>query len=117
MKDTLLVPARYCGPAKSGNGGYVAGALAHELGDTLGRRCPSPCASPLPSTRRMHVNRVDGGLTLTFGGALVAQAEPADQEIEPVEGVSWDEAVRGEPVVPGPSLAPLPAVLLLRHRA
>ena len=34
----LLVPGRYQGPARSGNGGYVAGALAHELGATGGAR-------------------------------------------------------------------------------
>ena len=87
MKDTLLVPARYCGPAASGNGGYVAGALTHELGDTLGQAVTVTLRQPPPLDSTMHVNRVDGGLTLTFGGALVAQAEPTDQDVEPVEGV------------------------------
>jgi hypothetical protein len=56
----------------------------------------------------MHVNQVDGGLTLTFGGALVAQAEPTDREIEPVEGVSWDEAVAASPSYPGHRSHPFP---------
>jgi hypothetical protein len=108
MKDTLLVPARYCGPAKSGNGGYVAGALAHELGDTLGQAVSVTLRQPPPLDSTMHVNRVDGGLTLTFGGALVAQAEPTEQEIEPVEGVSWDEAVAASPSYPGHRSHPFP---------
>ena len=27
VKDSLIVPARYCGPAESANGGYVAGLV------------------------------------------------------------------------------------------
>ena len=108
MKDTLLVPARYRGPATSGNGGYVAGALAHELGDTLGRAVSVTLRQPPPLDSTMHVNQVDGGLTLTFGGALVAQAEPTDREIEPVEGVSWDEAVAASPSYPGLRSHPFP---------
>ena len=48
MKDTLLVPARYRGPATSGNGGCVAGALAHELGDTFGRAVTVTLRQPPP---------------------------------------------------------------------
>ena len=31
LADQVIVPARYNGPARSGNGGYVSGLLAHEL--------------------------------------------------------------------------------------
>lgn len=108
VKDTLLVPARYCGPAASGNGGYVAGSLAHELGDTLGRSVTVTLRQPPPLDATMHVNQVADGLTLTFGGALVAQAETNDAEIEPVEGVSWDEAVAASPSYPGHRSHPFP---------
>jgi len=108
VKDTLLVPARYCGPATSGNGGYVAGALAHELGDTLGQAVTVTLRQPPPLDATMHVNRVDGGLTLTFGGALVAQAERAEDTLEPVEGVSWDESVAASPSYPGHRSHPFP---------
>jgi hypothetical protein len=108
MNDTLLVPARYCGPAKSGNGGYVSGALAHELGDTLGRAVTVTLRQPPPLDSTMHVNQVDGGVSLTFGGALVARAEPTDEELEPVEAVSWDEAVAASPSYPGHRSHPFP---------
>jgi hypothetical protein len=108
MNDTLLVPARYCGPAKSGNGGYVAGALAHELGDTLGRAVTVTLRQPPPLDATMHVNAVDGVLELTFGGALVAEAEYGDAEVAPVEGVSWDEAVAASPSYPGHRSHPFP---------
>jgi hypothetical protein len=108
MKDTLLVPARYRGPATSGNGGYVAGSLAHELGDTLGSPVTVTLRQPPPLDATMHVNRIDGRLTLTFGGAVVAQAEVTDQQVEPVEGVSWDEAVAASPSYPGHRSHPFP---------
>ena len=108
MKDTLLVPARYCGPARSGNGGYVAGALAHELGDTLGRTVTVTLRQPPPLDATMHVNRSTPVLTLTFGGAVVARPSPATRTIEPVEAVSWDEAVAASPSYPGHRSHPFP---------
>jgi hypothetical protein len=108
MNDTLLVPARYCGPVASGNGGYVAGALAHEIGDTLGRSVAVTLRQPPPLDATMHVNRVEDGHTLTFGGALVAQAQVGGQDIEPVEGVEWDEAVAASPSYPGHRSHPFP---------
>ncbi len=108
MKDTLLVPARYRGPTASGNGGYVSGALAHELGDTLGRAVTVTLRQPPPLDATMRVNEVERGLTLTFGGALVAQAEFCDQQVEPVEAVSWDEAVAASGSYPGHRHHPFP---------
>jgi hypothetical protein len=108
VKDTLLVPARYCGPATSGNGGYVSGALAHELGDTLGRAVTVTLRQPPPLDSTMHVNPVEEGLTLTFGGAVVAQAQFGEHDIEPVEAVSWDEALAASPSYPGHRSHPFP---------
>lgn len=108
MKDTLLVPARYRGPARSGNGGYVAGALAHELGDTLGRAIRVTLRQPPPLDSTMHVNAVGDGVTITFGGALVAEAQPVEDEVEPVEAVSWAEAVAASAAYPGHRSHPFP---------
>jgi hypothetical protein len=108
VKDTLLVPARYRGPAKSGNGGYVAGALAHEFGDTGDRAVAVTLRQPPPLDSTMRVNEVDGRLELTFGGAVVAQASVVDGSIEPVEAVSWDEAVAAGPSYPGHTSHPFP---------
>jgi hypothetical protein len=108
MKDTLLVPARYRGPAASGNGGYVAGSIAHELGDTLGRAVTVTLRQPPPLDATMHVNTVDDGLTLTFGGAVVAQAGFSDEQVEAVEAVSWEEAVAASGSFPGHHSHPFP---------
>ncbi len=108
MKDTLLVPARYRGPAKSANGGYAAGALAHELGDTEGRAVTVTLRQPPPLDATMRVTETDGGLELTFGGALVASATEVEDSIDPVEAVSWDEAVTASESYPGLTSHPFP---------
>jgi len=100
--ETLLVPARYCGPRNSGNGGYVAGSLAHCLGDTSGRAVTVTLRQPPPLEVTMHVEAgADGGLALTFGGALVAQASWSDLAVEPVEAVTYGEAAQAGTSYPG----------------
>ncbi len=81
----LLIPARFRGPARSGNGGWTAGALAGLLdGDPLGRtvqvtlRQPPPLDTPLP---------VAEGVATDAGGAVVATAEVVDRALEPVDAV------------------------------
>ena len=108
MKDTLLVPARYRGPAKSGNGGYVAGALAHELGDTGASPVAVSLRQPPPLEAPMRITRTESGLELTFGGAVVAQAAVVEPPLEPVEAVSWDEAVAASSSYPGYTAHPFP---------
>ncbi len=108
VKDTMLVPARYRGPAKSGNGGYVAGALAHELGETGARAVAVTLRQPPPLEATTRITETETGLELAFGGALVAQASLVDRAIEPVEGVSWDEAVAATASYPGLMSHPFP---------
>jgi len=108
VKDTLLVPARYNGPTKSGNGGYVAGAIAHELGQTGSRAVAVTLRQPPPLDATMRIAEVEGGLELTFGGAVVARAAVVDASVEPVEAVSWDEAVAASPSYPGHTSHPFP---------
>jgi hypothetical protein len=109
VKDTLLVPSRYRGPAKSGNGGYVAGALAHELGDTGDSAVTVTLRQPPPLDATMRVTATETGLELSFGGAVVAQAAIGDISPEPVEGVPWDEAVAASASYPGHRTHPFPS--------
>ncbi len=108
MTTTLSVPGRFRGPARSGNGGYVAGALARLLGDTSGRAVQVRLQQPPPLDATMQVGETDGRLELTFGGALVATAGWSDLEIEPVEGVSFAEATRVSSAYPGHTFHPFP---------
>lgn len=108
MPDTLLVPARFCGPARSGNGGYVCGSLAAELGETAPRAVTVRLRQPPPLDATMRLTRSEKGLELTFGGALVALAWADDRGVTPVEGVSWDEAVTAAATYPGLTRHPFP---------
>lgn len=108
VTDTLLVPARYRGPARSGNGGYVAGALADELGATGDRAVTVTLRQPPPLDATMRITPNDDGLELSFGGALVARAEVGDESVDLVEAVSWDEAVAASATYPGLTSHPFP---------
>ena len=56
----------------------------------------------------MRITRTEGGLELAFGGAVVAQAAVVDRSVEPVEAVSWDEAVAASASYPGTPSHPFP---------
>lgn len=78
--DTLIVDRRFNGPPASGNGGWVAGALARRLGAgavSVSLRSPPPLDATL-AVRRLD----DRSLALFDGERLLAQAEAADLEGE-----------------------------------
>lgn len=114
--STLRVPFRYRGPARSGNGGFVAGgvarALAGSLDDARGGTSPRTVTvtlrQPPPLDVDMQVSADGEGVELTFGGAVVARAAVSEQVVEPVEGVSWEEAVAASASYPGFASHPFP---------
>jgi hypothetical protein len=101
----LTIPARFCGPASSGNGGYTAGSLAERMAsDENGRRrfIQVTLRQPPPLDVAMQVQHLaadDPGnvvgaptTVLLMGGAKIAEARIVDVDIEPVEGVTRSEA-------------------------
>ena len=108
VNEPLLVPARYCGPPGSANGGYVSGSLAHCLGDTAGRAVTVTLRQPPPLDAGMQVTQQGDRLELTFGGALVATAELDDAEVAPVEAVSLGIAAEASKAYPGLRQHPFP---------
>lgn len=79
---SLLIDPRHNGPRTSGNGGWVAGALARRLAARTGAavasvalRAPVPLGRPLPMRWQD-----DGSLALldADGGSVVADAAPAE---------------------------------------
>lgn len=71
MHDDIQVPARFCGPPRTANGGYLAGLVAARLGGaaevTLRR--------PVPLERRVAVERRgDDGLVVVDGETILAEA-------------------------------------------
>jgi hypothetical protein len=77
--DTLSIDPRHNGPRTSGNGGWVAGALARRLVRqavapvvSVALRAPVPLGRPLPLRFQP-----DGALALLDGDTVVAEAAPA----------------------------------------
>ncbi|MFU8817996.1 MAG: hypothetical protein ACNA7W_21820 [Pseudomonadales bacterium] len=79
MTDSLIIPARFRGPPNSGNGGYVAGAIAErfpacnaaatDAAIEVTLRAPPPLDTP------MSVERTDADhLRIVLGDTLVAEA-------------------------------------------
>jgi hypothetical protein len=72
MTDSLVIPARFCGPPGSGNGGYVCGSVAAYLDGpvTVTLRRPPPLETALAVER-------DGGVRVLDGSTLIAEAAGA----------------------------------------
>ena len=87
---TIVIPRRFCGPAESGNGGYVCGRLAAFVDAAaveVTLRQPPPLDEPLlVAPQQERVALLDGDL-------LVAEAAAADLDLATPPPVSWDEAV------------------------
>lgn len=100
MAKEITVAARFNGPPESGNGGYTAGSVAVALGAeragaVVTLRVPPPLDTP------MVVKFHSAGITVLAGEQLVAEAEPASLDEEPVPPVAYDEAVAAATAYPG----------------
>lgn len=77
---SFLVPARYCGPPESGNGGWVSGRLASLVDtDDAAPAVAVRLSSPPPLDRPLVVQRSRGTVQLLDGGHLVARGTPAPE--------------------------------------
>ncbi|MET0385859.1 MAG: hypothetical protein ABW321_07865 [Polyangiales bacterium] len=89
------IPARFCGPPSSANGGYTSGLLAEWIDAPceVTLRSPPPLDTPLTLAREPS-----GTVVLHHGGDLVAEAVPSAVELtlpEPVSFAEAEAAVRG----------------------
>jgi hypothetical protein len=76
--ETVTISARFCGPPGVGNGGYVAGVLAKGLGPTAAVKL----RAPTPLDRALQLERDERGARLRDGSLLIAEAAPAELDIE-----------------------------------
>ncbi|MGZ4504444.1 MAG: hypothetical protein ACXVW3_11175 [Nocardioidaceae bacterium] len=104
----LTISARFNGPARSGNGGYVAGALA-ELVPDHPALVEVTLRQPPPLDVAMSVaDDNDDAVTLTLGGALIASARAVDRPVTPVEAVSTADAKEAMAAYAGLRAHPFP---------
>lgn len=84
MESSLIIPARFRGPPSSGNGGYVAGAVAEQI--PLIPQGPANAVevtlrAPIPLDTTMAVTcRDENRVELKLGDQLIAEAEPVELE-------------------------------------
>jgi hypothetical protein len=101
----VTIPGQFNGPLHSGNGGYVAGLLAEEVGShqpaTSTLRIPPPLDVPLS----WEHDGTDVRL-LTAGGALVGSASPGSFSREVAACPTPEEAAAGLAHYPGFSQHP-----------
>lgn len=80
MSESFVVPARFRGPPRSGNGGWTSGHLAQLVDGALdGGAVTVRLRTPPPLNTEMEVARGDDGtVELWDGQTLIAQAFPAE---------------------------------------
>lgn len=98
----LTIPARFCGPASSGNGGYTSGSLAERVATDEHPVVEVTLRQPPPLEVGMKVQHLPvddptnvGGSAVTvllMGGAKIAEARAVDTELVAVEAVSRADA-------------------------
>jgi len=91
MRTTLRVPARFCGPPTSGNGGYTAGLLAAQLLGPDGVEVT--LRRPPPLEHDLTVVGDEGRAELRDGDDLVAEAIATTLVVEPPPEIGWNDAV------------------------
>ncbi len=107
MDTELVVAGRFRGPARSGNGGYTAGALA-TLGPDAWSATTVRLSQPPPLDTAMEVERSDDLLLARHDGREVARATLADHDLVPVTPVAAAEARAAEATYPGLRSHPFP---------
>ncbi len=109
------MPARFCGPPDSGNGGWTAGALA-TLDDADSPRSRSggwptlevSLRQPPPLDTPLQLSEAEGVLTAGLGGRAVATAQRVERDLVEVAPVSPDVAASAESAYPGLDFHPFP---------
>jgi hypothetical protein len=91
----LVIPARFRGPPQSGNGGYVAGAIAQHLcltADQSDAAIEVTLRAPIPLDTPMSVVADGDGLRVVLGDVLIAEARRADLTLQVPDPPSFAEA-------------------------
>jgi len=112
---SVVVPARFCGPPSSGNGGYSAGAISAYAGE----ECPDDHALPWPAVTvsllapppldvPLDVVPDDGGVVASYDGRRVLTARCSHDELVEVPAVTPGEARAAETTYVGLSGHPFP---------
>ena len=88
MAERIVISSRFCGPPKSGNGGYVGGRLAACLRGSVSVRLKAPP----PLEVELDVQVSDDGARLMLGAQVIDEARTCDLQLEPPTPPTFIEA-------------------------
>ncbi len=100
----VTIPARFNGPDHSGNGGWVAGLIAEEVGAevvTSTLRLPPPLDVPLSFEHDHHHDEGEVVRLLTAGGAVIGSAAPGEFQRDAPALPTSEQAEAGLAAYPG----------------
>jgi hypothetical protein len=91
MRETsIVIDPRYNGPPESANGGYTCGLLGRELTGAV----EVTLRAPPPLGRELRLSTEPGRVALFDGDQLVAEARPAELDLEVPPPPDFDSANR-----------------------
>lgn len=96
MTDEVVIPGRFNGPPGSANGGYACGTTAALLDGAAqaGAAVEVTLRRPPPLDRPLAVVRRDGSVEVRDGDEVVAEAHPAELELDLPDPVPAERAQR-----------------------
>jgi hypothetical protein len=95
--EQITIDGRFNGPVGSANGGYTCGLVA----ELLGGEAEVTLRSPPPLDRPLEVERADDRIRVLDGQRVVAEAVPAQLELEIPPAPSFEEADAASARYPG----------------
>ena len=102
--ESLVISSRFCGPPKSGNGGYVCGRVATYISGSVAVRLKAP--PPLETELRIEVS--GAGTQLLHGSSVIAEAKAADMDLIPPAAPSFADAEEAAKFCSGFTRHPFP---------
>jgi hypothetical protein len=95
--ETLSISSRFCGPPKSGNGGYVCGRVAAHIAGAASVRL----VAPPPLETELRLERSESAAQLLHGSKVIAEGKPSALELTPPGAPSFAEAKEAAKACPG----------------
>jgi hypothetical protein len=95
--ERFEIAERFCGPPKSGNGGYVCGLMGKGLRGPVAARLKAPP----PLGRSLRLERDEGGNRLFDGETLIGEARTASLDLQAPAPPSFDAAREASPAYIG----------------
>jgi hypothetical protein len=97
LENQVTVATRFQGPPGSGNGGYVSGLLAKQLGNDLLRGgIEVTLRAPTPLEQTLEVRTTPDKASFHIGDVLIGEAVPASFELAVPEAPTYAQALAAQ---------------------